>query len=241
MAKIIAALFEHRTEAHSAVEDLVAHGFARDDIGVIAHDDTHGASHVTPDDGPSGLAQGAGIGAAVGGIGGLVLGLAALTVPGIGPVLAAGPLAMALLGTGVGAATGGLIGALVDMGIPEEHAHYYGEGLRRGSTLVTVATTHERAEEAITVLSRHRPIDLSRRAEEWRQDGWNHREPQAVPSHAAATRVPPAATTPAQRDTATPGATTTLPVGAEDVQVGKRAEERQVHAMESGHADVVRG
>src|SRR5437763_3107825 len=162
MAKTIAALFENRTDADGAVEDLVAHGFARDDISLMAHDNTRSEAHVTTadgptDDGPSGLAQGAGIGAAVGGIGGLVIGLTALTIPGIGPVIAPGPLAVALLGAGVGAAAGGLIGALTDLGIPEGDAYYYDEGIRRGGVLVTVATTDERAEEAVAILSRHHP------------------------------------------------------------------------------------
>jgi hypothetical protein len=167
MAKTIAALFENRTAAYDAVEDLVAHGFARDDISVMAPDNTPSEVHGTPDDGLSGLAQGVGMGAAVGGIGGLVIGLTAMTVPGVGPVLAAGPLAVALLGAGVGTTAGGLIGALTDdLGLPAEHAHYYGEGIRRGGVLVTVATTDERAEEPAAILSLHHPIDLSKWAEE---------------------------------------------------------------------------
>jgi uncharacterized membrane protein len=187
MAKTIAALFDSSTEAYRAVQDLVDHGFARNDISVMAHADTYGDADVTTDDGPSGLAQGAGIGAALGGISGLVIGLSALTVPGLGPVIAAGPLAMALLGAGVGAATGGLIGTLVDLGITEEHAQYYGEGIRRGNVLVTVATTDDRAEEAVSILSRHHPIDLSRRAEEWRQAGWTGFEPHVEPARKSET------------------------------------------------------
>jgi hypothetical protein len=168
MAKTIADLFENRTAAYEAVQDLVAHGFAHDHISVMAPDTARSEAHVTTDDGPSGLAQGVGMGAAVGGIGGLVIGVTALTVPGVGPVLAAGPLAVALLGAGVGATAGGLIGALTDdLGLPAEHAQYYDEGLRRGGVLVTVATTDAHAEEAASVLSLHHPIDLSRWAEEW--------------------------------------------------------------------------
>jgi len=72
------------------------------------------------------------------------------------------------------------------MGIPEEHAHYYGEGIRRGGVLVTVATTDERSAEAVSILSRHDPIDLSHRAEEWRRSGWTRFDPHAEPYRAPA-------------------------------------------------------
>jgi uncharacterized membrane protein len=120
------------------------------------------------------VAEGAGLGAALGGLGGLVVGLTTLTVPGVGPVIAAGLLAAALTGAGVGAVTGGVVGALTEVGIPAEHVHYYSEGLRRGSVLVVVATADEMTELAITLLSHHHPIDLRTRAEEWRKDGWSN-------------------------------------------------------------------
>jgi hypothetical protein len=121
--------------------------------------------------GPSGVAQGAGFGAAMGGLGGLVVGLTVLTVPGVGPVLAGGLLAAALTGAGVGAITGGMVGALTEVGIPKEHVHYYSKELRRGGVLVVVATTDAMAELALTLLSHHHPLDLHTRAEAWRRAG----------------------------------------------------------------------
>jgi stress response protein YsnF len=267
MAKTIAALFENRGDASRAVQDLVEQGFARDDISLMAHDETHRDGDTTTDDDSSGAAQGAGMGAALGGVGGLVVGLTALAIPGIGPVIAAGPLATALLGAGVGAAAGGVIGALTDMGIPEEHAHYYGEGMRRGGVLVTVATTDEMADRAVTILSHHHPVDLTRRAEEWRNSGWTRFDPQSEAYHApAATGVAEArreavrartaeASVPARAGAAcaagaspsspaTPTAsappdpterstTTAIPVVEEEIQVGKRAVEREVRVHTS--------
>jgi len=175
MAKTVAALFDSPTAAYSAVQDLVDHGFARDTIGVMAHDDTRSAGRVTTrvatPGGPSGVAQGAGLGAALGGLSGLVVGVIALTVPGVGPVIAGGLLAAALTGAGIGAVTGGMAGALSDLGIPAEHVHYYSEGLRRGGVLVVVATTDEMTELATTLLSYHHPLDLRTQAEEWQKDG----------------------------------------------------------------------
>ncbi|MGE3539756.1 MAG: DUF2382 domain-containing protein [Candidatus Tectimicrobiota bacterium] len=179
MAKTVAALFENRAEATSAVQDLVAHDVARDDISLITHEGTsRDVDAATDTDEASGAAVGAGIGAALGGVGGLLVGLSALAVPGIGPVIAAGPLATALLGAGVGAAAGGLIGAMTDIGISEEHAQYYGEGLRRGGVLVTVACSDARAEHVASMLARHHPIDLGKRVEEWRAEGWTRFDPQ---------------------------------------------------------------
>jgi stress response protein YsnF len=267
MAKTIAALFDNHAEAHKAVQDLVDHGFSRDDISVMAHDEAGSDGYTTTDEGPSGLAQGAGIGAALGGIGGLVIGLTALAIPGVGPVIAAGPLAAALLGAGVGAATGGLIGALTDMGIPEEHAQYYGEGVRRGGVLVTVAAADAKADQAASILSRHHPIDLSRRAEEWRQSGWSRFDPQAEPyrtsiatstttaapramragagamaSGASASTTTSAQRRQADRETTTTSAQrlqadreTTIPVVEEEMQVGKRAVERDVRVHTTVH------
>jgi stress response protein YsnF/uncharacterized membrane protein len=184
MAKTVAALFEERSEAYSAVQELVDHGFVRDDISVMVHDESKREGYTKTHDDMRGTAQGAGIGAALGGAGGLVVGLTSLTIPGLGPVIAAGPLATALLGAAGGAAAGGLIGALTDMGIPEEHAHYYGEGVRRGGVLVTIATTDEMAGQAVSILSHHNPVDLSRRAEEWRKSGWTRFDPQNEPYRA---------------------------------------------------------
>jgi hypothetical protein len=171
MARTIPALFANHTEAARAVQDLVSQGFARDDIRVMAH---NGAKH----NGHSGLARGAGIGVAAGGISGLVLGASALlAVPAIGLALSVPALMATLLGAGVGAATGGLLGGLTKLGLPQEQARYYSEGLRRGSVLVTVETPETRAEEARTVLSRHHPLDLATRAEELHQSGWTREAP----------------------------------------------------------------
>jgi hypothetical protein len=72
-----------------------------------------------------GAATGAVSGGVLGGILGLLAGIGALAIPGIGAVVAAGPLAAALVGAGVGAATGGLVGALVGLGIPKDEAENY--------------------------------------------------------------------------------------------------------------------
>jgi len=238
MAKTVAALFDKRTEAFGAVQDLVDQEFVRGDIILMTHDDTHKEGSTTTDHGRSGGAQGARIDAALGGVGGLVVGPTSLTMPGIGPVIVAGPLATALRGADGGAAAGGFIDALTEMGIPEQHAHYYAEGVRRGGVLVAVVTTDEMADRAVSILSHHNPVDLSKRAEEWRKSGWTRFESQsevyrapAAPRGAEMKRVAEMARPVEAGVHARAGdqsATTAIPVVEEEIQVGKRAVERDV-------------
>jgi len=195
MAKTIVALYDNVDHAQKAVRDLVDTGIDRDNISLMANNapGTMGDVSSTPAVGEtSGAAEGAGvgagIGAALGGIGGLLVGLGALVIPGIGPVVAAGPLAAALggvAGAGAGAiaggATGGLLGALTDMGVNDEQAGYYAEGIRRGGTLLTVRTDDMLASRAVDVMNRHNPIDVKQRAAQWRDTGWSGFDVNAGP------------------------------------------------------------
>jgi uncharacterized membrane protein len=79
--------------------------------------------------------------------------MALLTVPGVGPVLAAGPLAAVLDGTAIGAAKVALIGAIVDLGVPVEYARTYVSEIERGSVLVVVRTTAVPPEDVRAILA----------------------------------------------------------------------------------------
>jgi stress response protein YsnF len=249
MAKTVTALFETYTNANNAVRDLVNQGFERDDIGIMAHESLTDYDTRVHDDDTSGAVTGAGIGAAVGGVGGLVLSLTAVVIPGIGPVMAAGPLVAALAGAGIGAAAGGLLGALTDLGVPEEEAHYYAEGVRRGGVLVTVQTTDALADRAASILSRHHPMDLDRHVGEWRRSGWKRFEGTSTPFIAPSTResrrthdealdvrgtASEATRAQSQHLRSTPAAhadkqETVVPIVQEELEVGKRATEHDVH------------
>ena len=172
MAKTVVGLFDNPRDAQSVVEDLVNAGFMRSDVSLIGQAERGDAESATAEDTTSGTAVGLGTGAVLGGIGGLLVGLGVLAIPGIGPVLAAGPLATALAGAGLGAAAGGALGALTDLGIPESEAHYYAEGVRRGGTLVTVKVDDALADRAAEIMERHHPIDIEERAATWRETGW---------------------------------------------------------------------
>ena len=142
MARAVCGVLEHPPAAHAAVQDLLDSGFLRENISVVAREGSEGAgdpgSTPLPAAPPSGASAGAGAGTALGGVAGLLLGLGALAIPGLGPLVAAGPLAAALAGAGAGAVAGGLIGALTDLGVPEDEACSYVDDLRRGGVLLVV-------------------------------------------------------------------------------------------------------
>jgi hypothetical protein len=123
-------------------------------------------------DDASNAAAGAVTGGVVGGAAGLAASLAGLAIPGIGPIIAAGPIVSLLTGAGVGAVAGGLIGGLTDMGVPQSDAEYYAEAVRRGGALVTVRADDRRADRAAEIMRAHGAIDIERRAERWRERGW---------------------------------------------------------------------
>ncbi len=133
-----------------------------------------------PDD-ASGAATGAVTGGVVGGAAGLAASLMGLAIPGIGPIIAAGPIVATLSGAGVGAVAGGLIGGLTDMGVSKSDAEYYAESVRRGGALVTVRADDSRAERAADIMRDHGAIDIERRAEQWRERGWTGFSEQAAP------------------------------------------------------------
>jgi hypothetical protein len=121
---------------------------------------------------------------------GLLAGLGALAIPGIGPVLASGPIISTLvgagLGAGTGAVTGGLIGALVDVGVPQDEAEYYHEGIRRGGTLVTVHLGgDDRADDAAAIMRRHNVVDIRDRGAAYRESRWDGLENPAASSGVA--------------------------------------------------------
>jgi uncharacterized membrane protein len=181
--KTVVALFENHTDADRAVSELNTRGFTRNEISIAARDSAIRDRMTASDTGERAVAESAGAGAiggaTLGGLTGLLVGIGALAIPGIGPVVAAGTLATVLgstaVGAGVGAAAGGLIGALVGMGIPEEDATFYAEGVKRGGVLVTVQTSDDRASEALSIMRRSNAVDVDTQRRSWTESGWSGR------------------------------------------------------------------
>jgi uncharacterized protein (TIGR02271 family) len=254
MAKTVIGLFDNRAEAQSVVQELLSENFRREDISVMSKklegQDRQG-EHVeyVEEDGDEqikDMAKGAGTGAAIGGLAGLLVSLTALAIPGIGPVLAAGPLAAVIAGAGIGATAGGLISGLTRLGVPEDDANYYAEGVRRGGTLISVDAADDRAESAVAIMKRHGAVEIDKRAAEWRDEGWSGFDANAthtafdaftgggqnLASDADVTaehrRLPVEPREPrrATATNATASREVAVPVVEEQLQVGKREVER---------------
>ena len=152
MMIVLSRLYLDEASAEQVIAELRAAGLPDDDVGLIAS--THrrgmrnaGLDHAGDridrdrdgrDDRVEAAEKGAGVGAVLGGTAGLLAGLGLLALPGVGPVVAAGWMAMAITGALAGGGTGGVVGALVEAGISENDAGPYLEGVRRGGALVTI-------------------------------------------------------------------------------------------------------
>lgn len=137
MKRTVVAMFPRYEDAEQAVHKLRHQGVDRDDISIMALNRGAEAPVETDD---SKAAKRAGAGAAVGGLAGAVLGLTSLAIPGIGPFIAAGPIAGALAGVGGGLVAGGLIGAFIGLGLDNDSAKYYADGVQNGGAVVAVHT-----------------------------------------------------------------------------------------------------
>jgi hypothetical protein len=142
-ARSVVGIFDRVEDAEATLNDLRAAGFTDSDISMVMQQrgaaPERGASETKADEG---TVAGASIGALLGG----VAGLAALAIPGIGPLLAAGPIAAAL-GALTGGALGGLVGSFSGLGIPTEHAKSYDAAIRAGGIVLAVRAPNRDADE----------------------------------------------------------------------------------------------
>jgi hypothetical protein len=133
-------IYPSRANAEMAVDQLVSAGFSHADVSVLMADNQGSKDFAAEKNtkAPEGAATGVGVGGTVGGTLGLLAGIGALAIPGVGPLIAAGPIMGALAGAGLGGAVGGLVGALVGMGIPEYEAKRYEGRVKDGGILLSV-------------------------------------------------------------------------------------------------------
>ena len=187
MTTTISRLYDHYSDAQTAVRSLEAAGVPHSDISIVANnsDGTLGSGMKDRDgngvdDRAEGAGKGAGIGAGLGGAAGLLAGLGLLAIPGLGPVVAAGWLAATAVGAAAGAATGGIVGALTEAGISKDDAGRYAEGVRRGGTLVT-AKVADADKARLDAILHKSSVNLTDRSAAWQKSGWQGYDPTSEP------------------------------------------------------------
>ena len=161
-------IYASRATAEVAVDQLLYAGFSHGDVSVLMADN-QGAKDFAAEKNtkaPEGTVTGVGVGGTVGGTIGLLAGIGALAIPGVGPLIAAGPIMGALAGLGVGGAVGGLVGALVGMGIPEYEAKRYEGRVKDGGILLSVhSNTSDETKRAKLILEATGAQDISSTSE----------------------------------------------------------------------------
>ena len=157
-------LYPTRAAVEEAIDQLRLEGFRAADISVLMPDNqgTKDLAHEKSTKAPEGATTGATTGAVVGGTLGWLIGIGALVVPGLGPLVVAGPILAALSGVGAGAAIGGLTGALIGMGIPEYEAKRYEGRVKSGHILLSVhSDSGDWTDKAKKVLARTGADDIA--------------------------------------------------------------------------------
>jgi len=162
--KAVFGIYTSREQAENGVDTLLSAGFANSDISVLLPDkgSTREFAHDKETKAPEGTATGATAGGVIGGTLGILAGIGALAIPGLGPFIAAGPIMAGLAGLGAGGAIGGVVGALIGMGMPEYEAKRYEGRLRSGNILLSVhCDTSDEIDRAKDVLKNSGAEDIS--------------------------------------------------------------------------------
>lgn len=153
--KHVMATFSSYKAANDAVEKLEVLDVDAGSIGIFSNEEQLKSTTVEEGDAAATAA-----GVTVGGLAGLVLGVSAVTVPGVGPIIAAGSLATLVGSAVLGAGAGGLVGALVDLGLSEEAAETYLERVKTGNILLTAQVSDENESVARELLKDAGALDV---------------------------------------------------------------------------------
>ena len=159
------ALVSDVNQAETAVLALRNAGYSPDAISLLSPNNNTGLDDVktvNATKAPEGAVAGATTLGVLGGIGGFLIGIGALAIPGVGPFIAAGPIMAALSGVAIGATVGGVAGGLVGMGVPEYEAKSYDASVKAGKTLVAVhCLDSAQAAQVRDILSKSGATDIS--------------------------------------------------------------------------------
>lgn len=150
--KAVIGVFSDRDSAEKAVKQLRSQGFNTEEINIISKGQNNSDSKTYEDD----ITDGALTGGTLGGIGGLLVGAGALAIPGIGPIIAAGPIAAALSG----AVAGSIAGGLIDWGIPAETSQKYEQSVAQGNILAVIRSDAAKVQQAAQILRQNGASDV---------------------------------------------------------------------------------
>jgi len=205
-------------DAERAVDALMGAGFASSAISVLLPDNesTRAFAHHKDTKAPEGTAAGVTTGGVIGGALGVLAGIGALAIPGVGPLIAAGPIVAGLAGLGVGGAVGGLVGALIGMGIPEYEAKRYEGRVKDGGTLLSVhCDTSDQVSRAKDLLKSSGAQDISSTSEASAAKPDELRDSRYAPDPRASTEPRVASFTPDTTVLPDPAYTTETPAARE--------------------------
>ena len=164
MARAVICIAKSEEQATRIVDDLKAAGFSNNDVSVLLPDraGSRDFAHEHHTKAPEGAATGAVAGGVTAGVLGWLVGIGSLAIPGVGPLIAAGPIMAALGGVAAGGAVGGLAGALVGFGIPEYEAKQYEGKIKNGNIMISVHTDDSRQRKiAKEIFDRDHATDVS--------------------------------------------------------------------------------
>ena len=149
MKLAVFAIVPNAVQAEAIVDELRLSGFSNNDVSVLFPDveGTREFAHSKSTKAPEGAVIGGSAGGVIGGLAGWLIGLGALTIPGAGPLIAAGPIFAALSGLAVGVTAGGLSGALAGLGFPEYEAKLYAGRLEDGNILIAAHTENNQEQK----------------------------------------------------------------------------------------------
>jgi hypothetical protein len=167
--KSVFCIARDEAQACRIVDDLKNNGFTDNDVSVLLSDrqGTRDFAHQKNTKAPEGATTGVATGGILGGALGWLAGIGAIALPGIGPLIAAGPILAALSGAAIGAAAGGLTGALIGMGIPEYEAKRYEGKILSGNILISVhAEDADESRRAKEIFQRSNAEDIASAGEE---------------------------------------------------------------------------
>ncbi|MHB9029107.1 MAG: hypothetical protein ACYC9O_10080 [Candidatus Latescibacterota bacterium] len=181
MRNTIACVARDRDHAEKIVDRLKAERFPSSDISVVFSHSKDAKDFALDKDtkAPEGAVTGAISGGAIGGVLGWLAGIGTIAIPGVGPLIAAGPIAAALSGAAVGAGVGGIAGALIGMGFPEYLAKDSENRVKSGSVLITVRTdSTDEMMRARRIFEDEKAVEISAFDEE----GYELRPREEIPS-----------------------------------------------------------